>query len=276
MDRLPSGARSFSRAALVALSFIGAAGCAIPAGAVTYSVTFNTSSIAGTAGSVDFQWNLGAIDPSLTATVSNFTGVPLSDPPTLLFGNVTGTLAPGNSLHFGASDPFNYMYQTLTFGSAIGFSLTLPDAAPPPSAGSFASAFVVSLFDAALAPALPTTSPDGAALLFSLAPGAGPVVTAFSAATVSAVPEPEIYSLTLVGLLAVAARRRSARAACRGSFLDGNTQPSPIRRWGPWRKRPSSCQPLPLRRHPPTSPLLTCPSRMASPKRRDRARCRSA
>lgn len=198
----------FLRDSLLALSFATAALTAVPAQAGPFAVTFDTSAVAGQTGSVDFQWNLGTIDPSLTAAVSGLAGAVLTDPPTLLFGHASGSLASGATLSFAATDAFNYVYQTLTFGSSLTFVLNLPDTAP--NLGVTPSDFVVSLFDAALNPALPTTSPDGAALVFSLAPGAGPVLTAYSAANVAAIPEPETLALMLVGLtgLLLRARRR--------------------------------------------------------------------
>ena len=138
-------------------------------------MTFDTSSIAGTVGSVDFQWNLGVLDPSLTAIVSDFGGASFTDPATLLFGNVSGSLAPGGRLLFAATDPNNYIYQALTFGTSLSFRVALPDSAPAPTPGAFPSEFAISLFDSLLSAALPSTSPAGAALAFELAPGRRPV-----------------------------------------------------------------------------------------------------
>lgn len=175
-----------------------------PAQAATYTVSFDTRSIAGVGGSVDFQWNLGTIDPSLVASVSNFGGTPLTEAPTLLYGAAAGSLAPGQSLSFAASQSFNYVYQNLTYGSLISFTLTLPDAAP--ATGSFASGFSVALLDASLNSALPSKSPDNLALLFTLNPGTAPSLQNFTAATVntaSAVPEPSSVALLMVGLIGV-------------------------------------------------------------------------
>lgn len=208
-----SAARSAPRALALAAGL--AFGLAAPAQSATYTVSFDTRSIAGTSGSVDFQWNLGTIDPSLVASVSNFGGTPLAEAPTLLYGDAAGSLAPGRSLSFAATQSFNYVYQNLTYGSSIGFTLTLPDAAP--ATGSFASGFSVALLDASLNPALPSTSADGLALLFTLDPGAAPTLQAFTAATVntvSAVPEPGSAALLLAGLaglVGVGASKRRLR-----------------------------------------------------------------
>lgn len=204
---------------LVNLSMAAAAAFSVltstPARAIDYSITFDTSSIAGTAGEVDFQWNLGVVDPSLTAKVSSFSGTALSDPATLLDGDIGGSLGPGGSLQFAGTEAFNWIYQTLSFGPSISFTLSLPDTAPLQSVGSNASVFAVSLFDAALAPALPTlpSAFNNASLVFSLAPGEGPVLMQYTDAAVnvvSPVPEPETYALLLAGLGMIAfIRRRS-------------------------------------------------------------------
>lgn len=209
--------RHASALSLAAALALGAT-LAAPATAATYRIDFDTRSIAGASGSLDFQWNLGGVDPALFASVSDFSAVPASASraaPILLFGDVTGSLAGGSGLSFAGSQPFNYIYQPLTFGAQIGFTLTLPDTAPvQANGGSFASAFVVSLFDAALNPALPSSSSDGAALVFTLAPGAGPALERFTPATVLVVPEPATWALSVAGLVAIAmAYRRRARPA---------------------------------------------------------------
>ncbi len=205
--------------ASLAVALAGAFGMAAstPAFAIDYRIVFDTSSIAGSSGSVDFQWNLGALDPSLIATVSSFSGAVLSEPTTLLTGDVNGSLGSGGGLQFGGSAPINIAYQMLDFGTSVGFTLQLVDHAPEQSvnaflstldATSFSSAFVVSVLNEKLYPALPTlpSTINGASLIFSLAPGEGPVLSQYTAASVNVltpVPEPETYALFLSGLMAL-------------------------------------------------------------------------
>lgn len=196
--------------------------------AITYSVNIDTRSITGTTGSVDFQWNLGAVDPLLTASVASFSnGSTLTDAPVLLSGNFTGSLASGNSLNFDGASSFNYAYQDMTFGSSISFMLTLPDAAPTQSDPTSDSAFFVSVLDANQRSALSTTSVDNQALAFTLQSGGAPTFEAYttlatvsSVSSVSAVPEPGTVALMLVGMGGLAGmgalRRRSARQTAKG------------------------------------------------------------
>ena len=193
--------------------------------AVTFGVDIDTRSLAGTTGSVDFQWNLGAVDPALAASVFSFSsGSTLTSAPVLLSGDVSGALLSGTPLNFAGGAPFNYVYQDLTFGAAIHFLLTLPDSAPAQAASNNASAFFVSVLNANQASALATSSADGTALAFTLAPGAAPTVQAYTdtgVVSVSVVPEPSTVALLLAGLVGIAGLRgRGAlrHRAARGSL----------------------------------------------------------
>ena len=189
--------------------------------AATYSVNIDTSSIAGTTGSVDFQWNLGAVNSLLTASVASFSnGSTLTGTPLLISGTFTGSLASGDSLNFDGASAFNYVYQDMTFGSSISFTLTLPDAAPAQSDPTSDSGFFIAVLDANQASALTTTSADNQALAFTLQAGSAPTFEAYTSlatiSSVSPVPEPATVALMLAGLAGVVGmsslRRRSAKA----------------------------------------------------------------
>lgn len=218
------------RPTLVMKSFFSIAGLVLglasgAAQAVTYSVNIDTRSIAGTSGSVDFQWNLGVVDPLLVASVFSFSsGSTFTDAPVILSGDVSGSLQPGASVKFAGSSADNYLYQNLSFGNAIHFQLTLPDRAPAQAGTDYSSGFLVSVLDSNLAPALPTSARDGTAMAFTLEPSAAPMFAAFTrpgvvqATEVSPVPEPTTVVLLLAGLVAIAGlrgkgalRHRSAR-----------------------------------------------------------------
>ena len=207
------GSAASAGAGAVAVALALALGCApVAAQTVTYAVTIDTHTIAGTSGSVDFQWNLGVINLALTASVFGFSGGTLSGAPVVLDGTATGTLGPVSTLNFGTTDSFNYVYQHLTYGNSITFEVTLPKAAP--SGGSFASGFFVSVLDSVQASALSTTSDANAAFAFMLQPGAGPVLTNYlkngeaKVAAVTAVPEPQTWALLAAGLVAIGLMRR--------------------------------------------------------------------
>ena len=187
--------------------------------AATYSVNIDTSSIAGTTGSVDFQWNLGAVNSLLTASVASFSnGSTLTGAPVLLSGAFTGSLASGDSLNFDGASAFNYVYQDMTFGSSISFTLTLPDAAPAQSEPTSDSGFFVAVLDANQASALTTTSTDNQALAFTLQASSAPTFEAHTSlatiSSVSPVPEPATLALMvsgLVGLVGMSSLRRRSK-----------------------------------------------------------------
>ena len=187
--------------------------------AATYSVNIDTSSIAGTTGSVDFQWNLGAVNSLLTASVASFSnGSTLTGAPVLLSGAFTGSLASGDSLNFDGASAFNYVYQDMTFGSSISFTLTLPDAAPAQSEPTSDSGFFVAVLDANQASALTTTSTDNQALAFTLQASSAPTFEAYTSlatiSSVSPVPEPATLALMvsgLVGLVGMSSLRRRSK-----------------------------------------------------------------
>jgi hypothetical protein len=184
---------------------------ALPAFAGTYSVSIDTSSIAGVNGSLFFFFDGGVspFDPA-TATVHAFTG---------------GTLDPGTlpaDLVLGNDPPALYQ-QGITYGNLIHFFLELDGPAvssPNPGAvgGSDFELFLLDSTDSSLL----TDDPNGSIIDASIEAKTGHVsFTTFtnnggaSVVSVAAVPEPGSALLLLAGLLwgGMVACRRLATSA---------------------------------------------------------------
>src|SRR5438045_3371420 len=89
-----------------------------------FQVTIDTSSIGGTGGSLDIQFNPG-LPPSdaATATVSTFAPVANIGGAPAVIGDVSGDLT--TTLALTNSTPFNDYFQAFTYGSRISFLLTI-------------------------------------------------------------------------------------------------------------------------------------------------------
>ena len=187
-----------------------------PVGAmiVDYSITLNTSSLGGTSGYLDLQFNPGTIPgtPGAQAITSLFAtdGVlQIGDPLTGPIGDVTGSL-PGD-LTFLNTTMFNDYFQRITFGNSTTFNVNFGGAFLTASSGNH-TAFSVSLYDASGLNPLLTTDPSGAVLIFDLAPGSGgtpgsgtttPRIvnpSVVTATALTAVPLPASAALFLTGL----------------------------------------------------------------------------
>jgi hypothetical protein len=144
---------------------VGAVGSAMADG-VTYDVTVNTSSIAGTAGSLDFQFNPG---PLVTQTaklqIQNFTSDGTLGSP-MLSGDAVGAL-PG-TVSFDNLTGFNDYFTGFTYGSALSFQVNLygPAVTSPDGISTSGSYFAFSMFSdpGGTIPVLTSDLTDGYAL----------------------------------------------------------------------------------------------------------------
>lgn len=143
---------------------LGFAAVAAASGPVTYTVTVNTSSIAGTAGSLDFNFNPGPlVTQAASLQVLSFAGSgTLAGSPTLT-GDVAGALPA--TLTFDNGTGFNDYFEGFTFGSTLSFTVSLygPALSSPDGVSTSGSTFAFSMFSdaAGTIPALTTDTTDG-------------------------------------------------------------------------------------------------------------------
>lgn len=174
------------------LSFAGPA-----AADVSFSVTVNTSSLSGTSGSLDFNFNPGPLISQLAlADILNFSSVGSLAGSPMLIGDVSGTLP--STVTFDNAGAFNDYFEGFTFGSTLMFDVRFygPAVNSPNGVSTSGSSFGFSMFSdsAGTIPAL-TTDADGFAFTVAVNPDGTTAVTSFSSQTsvepaISAVPEP--------------------------------------------------------------------------------------
>jgi hypothetical protein len=131
---------------------------------VTYDVSVDTSSISGTAGSLDFNFNPGplATQPASLQILDFMSDGALAGSPTLT-GDVAGALPA--TLTFDNGTAFNDYFEGFTYGSALSFQVSLygPALSSPDGTSSSGSVFAFSMFSdpAGTIPALTTDTTNG-------------------------------------------------------------------------------------------------------------------
>ena len=192
---------------VLSLCFVGS----LSASPITYSVTVNTSSVSGSTGSLDFNFNPGpVITQSASLQMLKFgNDGTLTGSPTLT-GDVSGTLP--STVTFENGTGFNDYFEDFTYGSTLSFDVNLygPALSSPDEVSTSGSAFAFSMFSdaAGTMPALTTDTTNGFAVTIDVNLDGTTTVNNFSTqATVtpltSSVPEPS--TLTLFGIAGVVA-----------------------------------------------------------------------
>src|SRR6266513_1838262 len=164
----------------------------------SYNVSIDTSSISGTLGGLDFQYNPGAGASSYTATVdfSGVTGGTLSDPITVFTaGNVSGALPSTVTITDNNISQLNEYFHNFTYGSNLSFNLTF---AGDPTTNS--SLYFSMFQDAAgTVAALTSDTTNGYAAIINMNGAATPFVTNNMTVTSDVTPPPIPAAAWLLG-----------------------------------------------------------------------------
>jgi hypothetical protein len=217
--------RHLTALSFVALTFAFASSAKASA---TYIVTVDTSSILGTAGSLDFNFDPGpntAQDASLQILDFTTDGTPAGSPE--LTGDVNGTL-PG-AITFDNQTAFNDYFEDFTFGTTVTFEVYLygPALDSPDGVSTSGSVFAFSMFSdaAGTAPVLTSDTTYGTAFTIDVNLDGTTSVTNNSPETsIAAVPEPGSFALVSAAIVMYTVHRLRRRSRnrrdgrCRRSF----------------------------------------------------------
>lgn len=177
-----------------------------------FQLRVDTSTLAGTNGAIDFQFNPGPNTfQSATVTVSAFQGA--SSTSQQKSGSVTGGPL-SNVLTINNTQALNEDLESIVFGNSLnlildfsGIAINTPGSSSPQSG----SVFTLGLFtDAAATMPVLTYDPDGVSFREIINPG-GQFITQVASPQASLVPEPScvaLVSLAGFGLIALQTRRK--------------------------------------------------------------------
>jgi len=195
------------RALLFCVLGVWAVGSA-SASPITYNVTVNTSSIAGSVGSLDFNFNPGPLavqDASVQILNVSSDGIFVGS--AAVIGNVSGTLP--TTLTFDNGTAFNDYFQEFTFGSTLAFDVSFlgPALSSPDGVSTSGSTFAFSLFSdiAGTLPTLTTNLADGFAFTVDVNLDGTTTATNFSSQVTglpsvsNPLPEPASIALLAMG-----------------------------------------------------------------------------
>lgn len=203
------------------------------AGPITYLVMANTSSVNGTTGYIDLQFDPGfQTTQSAVVAVNSFATDGIMNPGSVqVAGDVTGLLP--SSVTIGNSTQFNDYFEGLIFGDTVTFRLALsgPALTSPNGTALSGSTFGIGFYDSTgFNPILTTNVTDGFAgvINVNLDGTTTPIVfplndgVSISAISITAIPEPSSLWLVGVGILGLggglAWRRSRPLRPCRQRY----------------------------------------------------------
>ena len=161
------------------------------ADSVTYSVAVDTATLAGTTGSLDFNFEPGPFG-SLPATVQirRFGGDGSPSGPATITGDADGSLP--SDLQFDNGTGYNDYFQAFTFGSLLSFDIMLSGPALDAATGNASgSTFAFSIFsdtDGTM-PALTSNTIDGYAITVDINADGSTTLRNYTQSSTSVTPE---------------------------------------------------------------------------------------
>src|SRR5271166_2994166 len=172
-----------SKAALLFLaSFLSFASMAAAA-PISYDVTVDSSSISGTAGSLDFEFNPGPlVTQAASLQILDFASDGILAGSPMLTGDVSGALPA--TLTFDNGTGFNDYFESFAFGSTLSFQVSLygPVLSTPDGTSTSGSTFAFSMFSDATGttPVLTANTTEGFAFTVDVNLDGTTTVTNFS------------------------------------------------------------------------------------------------
>ena len=182
---------------------------------ITYIVTVDSSSITGTTGSLDFQFNPGPLTTQAASLqILNFNSDGSLGGSPSLTGDVGGALPA--TLTFDNGTQYNDYFEDFTYGTTLSFEVSLygPALSSPDGVSTSGSVFAFSMFSdpAGTIPALTTDTVDGFAATADVNLDGTTTVTDPSTQTTvdssTVIPEPSSLLLLATGLSGLAAMFR--------------------------------------------------------------------
>jgi hypothetical protein len=198
------------------------------AGPITYNITVNTSSISGTMGSLDFNFNPGPlVSQAASLQILTFTSDgTLAGACPCGTGDVSGQLPATLTFDNGAG--FNDYFDGFTYGTVISFAASLygPALSSPDGVSTSGSTFAFSMFSdpAGTIPVLTADTTEGFAVTIDVNLDGSTTATSYSSQTivtpVGGITAPEPGSVGTIGtgmaaliLLGLTTRTRKQNSA---------------------------------------------------------------